>query len=251
MISVERLERSGNRTWPALEEHTVGNWLLRAANGVTRRSNSVTMYGPPVSAVDGAVRSCEDWYRARRRPTIFRASPLVGDEVHDHLDSLGYDDRPGAGVMVTSLEPSERPPSPFVPSPGPAWWSVFLDGRATPVREPTMRRMLQCIDLPAAYVTSHHAGRPASVGSAVLDDDLVAIFNMRTRPALRRRGFARAVLNDLLAWGASNGASAAYLQVAPTNRGAIRLYVTSGFEHVYDYRYRTEREEVASGYGSV
>jgi ribosomal-protein-alanine N-acetyltransferase len=54
-------------------------------------------------------------------------------------------------------------------------------------------------------------------------------------PPWRRRGFGRVLLEDLLAEGAARGATECFLEVRPSNAGAIALYRALGFEH-FDVR---------------
>lgn len=59
--------------WPALERRDTGEWVLRAAAGVTQRANSVwprDAAEDPVNALREAVR----WYRERRLPLIFQVT---------------------------------------------------------------------------------------------------------------------------------------------------------------------------------
>lgn len=58
------------------------------------------------------------------------------------------------------------------------------------------------------------------------------ILNVCIAPELRRRGYARALMQHLLAVAARHGARIAYLEVRPSNDGAIRLYADLGFRHV-------------------
>jgi ribosomal-protein-alanine N-acetyltransferase len=51
-------------------------------------------------------------------------------------------------------------------------------------------------------------------------------------PAARGTGVGRALLEAVQAWGSSWGAKEIVLWVFESNRPAIRLYETSGFEHL-------------------
>jgi ribosomal protein S18 acetylase RimI-like enzyme len=51
-------------------------------------------------------------------------------------------------------------------------------------------------------------------------------------PAARGRGVGRALLDAVDRWGAGWGAREVVLWVFESNRAAMRLYETSGFEHI-------------------
>ena len=61
---------------------------------------------------------------------------------------------------------------------------------------------------------------------------------MLVAPRARRQGLARRLTQSVCAWGASQGAAFAYLQVVATNQAALPLYAALGFETVYSYGYR-------------
>lgn len=58
------------------------------------------------------------------------------------------------------------------------------------------------------------------------------ILNVCVAPEARRRGHARALMGHLLTTGAEHGARIAYLEVRPSNAGALKLYTDLGFRHV-------------------
>ncbi len=58
------------------------------------------------------------------------------------------------------------------------------------------------------------------------------ILNVCVAPEARRQGFARAMMSHLLFTGAEHGARIAYLEVRPSNAGALKMYIDLGFRHV-------------------
>ena len=54
---VLRLERSMLTSWPALSVAFDGDWVIRLADGVTKRSNSVTCLGADDSDLECSSRS--------------------------------------------------------------------------------------------------------------------------------------------------------------------------------------------------
>ncbi|NJO38202.1 MAG: GNAT family N-acetyltransferase [Rhizobiales bacterium] len=74
---------------------------------------------------------------------------------------------------------------------------------------------------------------------AVVDADLVGLFEVMTAPERRRQGLARALTAGLLRWGRTQCASIGWLAVAAANLPAVRLYESLGFREVYRYHYRS------------
>ena len=58
------------------------------------------------------------------------------------------------------------------------------------------------------------------------------ILNLCVAPEARRRGYARGLLQHLLELAGAHGARIAYLEVRPSNAGALHLYSELGFRHV-------------------
>ena len=58
------------------------------------------------------------------------------------------------------------------------------------------------------------------------------VLNVCVAPEARRQGLARAMMAHLLHTGAEHGARIAYLEVRPSNAGALKMYLDLGFRHV-------------------
>ena len=68
------------------------------------------------------------------------------------------------------------------------------------------------------------------VAGFVADEGHLA--NIAVAPSDRRRGFARSLLDDLLAAARWRGTATVWLEVRVGNHGAIRLYESYGFESI-------------------
>ncbi|MEN6475791.1 MAG: ribosomal protein S18-alanine N-acetyltransferase [Syntrophaceae bacterium] len=66
--------------------------------------------------------------------------------------------------------------------------------------------------------------------------DMLHILNLAVRPACRRQGVARQLLNDLIAFGEESGRLFAFLEVRSSNGEARALYADMGFRHVCTWR---------------
>jgi len=73
---------------------------------------------------------------------------------------------------------------------------------------------------------------------AVLEQELVGLFDVVTHPEARRAGHATELVDGLLGWARDNGARRAYLQMVAANDAARALYDRLGFEPLYHYWYR-------------
>jgi ribosomal-protein-alanine N-acetyltransferase len=74
--------------------------------------------------------------------------------------------------------------------------------------------------------------RPAGYGIMTVVAGESHILNLCIDPDYRRRGFASVLLHRLLATARDHYAATAFLEVRPTNEGAIGLYEGMGFKQV-------------------
>jgi ribosomal-protein-alanine N-acetyltransferase len=58
------------------------------------------------------------------------------------------------------------------------------------------------------------------------------LLNLCVHPSVHRQGFGRRLLSALLLQADHRGADKVYLEVRPSNRAAIELYLSVGFEHI-------------------
>jgi ribosomal protein S18 acetylase RimI-like enzyme len=241
---IRHLELIGHRAWPALEEEWVNGWLLRAGGGVTRRSNSASPVHDlaPDSDLECQLDRCEAWFKQRRLPPIFRLTPLADGAVDGLLDGRGYQLDDGAAIMtrlLAGLPPIDSSMVDVASAPSKHWLDLMAEepGRSGE-KQAVLRRMLGRIEGPAGYAGVGAGDGMLAIGLAVVVDDHVALFMMRTREAARRGGLATAVAGALMGWGAGRGATSAFLQVHPANEPARTLYRGLGFREEYEYWYR-------------
>ena len=96
--------------------------------------------------------------------------------------------------------------------------------------------MLGSGDAPRRFALARVDGVPAATGYGRLEDDWLYIACVGTFPEHRRLGLARAVSEQLFAWGADGGARRAILQAETKNAAAQALYAQLGFRPRYIYR---------------
>jgi ribosomal protein S18 acetylase RimI-like enzyme len=146
-------------------------------------------------------------------------------------------------VLQRAIGPAAGPPAPDVDPttlPG-VRWSADLDedwstayATTVPASELAARtRLAATAPSPRVYVTIG----TIACGMAVLDGELVGLFDLATDPVARRTGHATRVSAALLTWGVHSGARRAYLQVAEANVAARALYERLGFRLAYRYVY--------------
>ena len=249
-MTMERLaanaEEACFNAWPALKEIFYDGWLIRLANGETRRTNSVNVIGAGSRRVDKKIAHCEQIYAAHGQPTYFRIRTFDDPALEDVLEARGYraeDDTRTLYMDFAATPPETSPRAIDIREglPTDEWLAAHerFSGRS-PRKDDMRRALIGLVALPIAFAAARDDnGKIVSVAYAALHDKLVSLQWVATDPMRRREGLSRATLNDLLMWAEKRGAEGACLQVVANNRPAIALYDSMGFSReLYSYHYR-------------
>jgi RimJ/RimL family protein N-acetyltransferase len=227
---IRALEHAAALAWPGVEHQWLGGWFARAGNGVTSRANSAAPLD--ISAQIADLPALVEWYRKRdlpawlalperllpvRAPGIKPARVMVRDIPHDQRLAAS------TAVPRTSAE--------FRSHPDADWLAGYE--RKVPVEVLTA-----VVDGNVTFVSV--AGRAVGRGAVTSAPDgtrWLGISSVRVAAEHRRKGYARAVCDALLAWGAAAGAQRAYVQVEVDNAAAITLYSSLGYRLHHQTRY--------------
>lgn len=238
-----RIEEASLNAWPAPRQLLYDGWIVRFADGYTKRANSVTPLYPSMLDLETKIDSCERLYREHGLPAIFRltswSSPPGLDEA---LAARGFCRVDLTLVLHLDLT-AGAPPLPavrLIDGAPQEWLRTFTHLRGGRVEDaPRHAAILGALTTPALYASIAGAdGEPAACGLAVLEGDMVGLFDVVTSPSQRRRGYGRALVSGMLHWAQGAGAHHAYLQVVRENAPARALYDGMGFHQAYHYWYR-------------
>ncbi len=261
-IAQEReLEQAVVESWPAAECQPLDGWLLRCSGGPTRRGNSVaTLAAGTALSLEQRLAQTEAWYLARGRRAQLQVGPCtVPPGLDAALEQRGYG-KTGEAVVMTaaaarvaqltgSQQPSEAVCTRVEAQPGPAWRGIAAAtsrfASSPEVLDGFLQRLAERGCCASAWLGST-AGAPPEQGTAagmalgIAWGRWLGVYAMHTRPKLRRRGVARALLRALAEHALAGGTRQLYLLVEPGNLPARALYAQCGFGDVYEYHYREQ-----------
>jgi RimJ/RimL family protein N-acetyltransferase len=236
-----RLERILFRARPSLETVEYDGWVLRFADGYTKRANSVNPYFGSSLPVSEKIARCEAFYQERGLPTIFRLTPFSQpDRLDRALERAGYALLDRSLVMTAHLGRLRAPDADAVShGSDDAWFAAFdrlqpLD----PAERSTHRRIVESSEGTRCFAIVRRDAEPIACGLGVLVEDTICLFDLHTAEAERRRGHGTAIVGSILRWAHRRGARTVALQVHSENEPAHRLYRSYGFEVAYRYWYR-------------
>jgi ribosomal protein S18 acetylase RimI-like enzyme len=242
-----RVEEACLNGWPALREVVFDGWLIRLADGHTRRTNSVNLLAAGVQPLERKVRYCEEIYAAQGLPTIFCIPSTADPSLGRLLDERGYDP-PEDESCVLFMDYADTPPPAATGVllqegfPGELWLGTLaqLHDQSEHAQR-THRRILESLAIPAGFAAVPvDGGRLGALAYGAVHDGIVCVNSVVTDPAFRRQGLARKAVSAVLSWAQERcGATGACLSVVAANAPARALYASMGFTHeMYRYHYR-------------
>ncbi|MFI1417078.1 GNAT family N-acetyltransferase [Streptomyces sp. NPDC020731] len=253
--SYEELARVSARAWRPVESERLGEWELRAADGFTRRANSVLPLGDPGVPLDDALTAVRRWYAARGLPAYVQtATGAEGAQelLCAELERRGWVREVTAELWVGPLAPladvGDEPSRVALSRRADAAWLARYQRKG--VSEVALRVLGGGPSVWFATVPGD-TDAPAAIGRCVVDGRWAGFAAVEVDPAQRRRGLATVVMAALARRALDEGASAAWLQVEEDNAGARALYDRMGFaaHHAY-HHYRAPQSSAPAGDGA-
>lgn len=248
MISL--LEQLSANAWPAEVNQWLDGWLLRYADGVSRRANSVLALSTDVEGFEERLRVVEEFYGRRGLPARFHLSPASPPDLDRRLEERGYRVEAPTWVQTASVVTvreraavDTRFEVTLLEAPDDPWFEVYhLDPSHKRGQRAVRAGIMSRIGPSTVFALLRLGGRPIAVGQGVAERGWVGLFSIVTHPQFRRQGAGTALVRALTEWGAGQGAAGVYLQVMETSIPAISLYMRLGFEPLYQYHYREQSD---------
>jgi Acetyltransferases len=255
-LAIEELSLAA---WPALQTEAYDGWLLRFAEGYTKRSNSVSALYPSTLDLREKIAACEEAYAARGLPTVFKILDRAEDrELEAELEGRGYEKldetvvrlvtlhRPDGAALAASDGSVEASPC---GAPGiarirvgsyfdPEWIEGYCELSRNQKNRPIIEKILAEVGASRIVVGAYVDGSFSGCGYGALERGYVGVFDIVVAEGARRRGIGELVVRAILGRAVELGARESYLQVVSGNVPAERLYDKLGYREEYRYWYR-------------
>lgn len=244
------IEELSMNAWPSLQTMVYDGWILRFANGYTRRANSVNPLYSSARDVYRKIEHCETLYQSKNLNIVFKMTSEVYPEILDQLLSrIGYKDDAYTSVRVlelnNDLQKSFTQPLIVTNFPDEDWVTNFCRLNNICERNSvTLKKMLENIIPKKCFASIQLDNKVIACGMGVLEHDFIGVFDIVVDVNYRNQGYGRQLILNLLRWGKVNGAKNAYLQVMLDNLPALKLYSNLGFQEIYKYWYRIKIQDI-------
>jgi len=243
------IEEMSLSAWPALQTVVFDGWMLRFAEGYTKRSNSVNPLYASTLPLSEKIEACEALYASRGLPTVFKITEAESQRpIDQELEERGYARADETSVRTLGLAAlgSARPSAVAAPAAAVAiadsfddeWIDGFCACGKHEDRRSTIARILGNVFVRTVVASAREDGEIVGCGYGAVDRGWVGLFDIAVREEKRRGGRGEAVVSAILGRARALGAARAYLQVVVGNAPAERLYDKLGFREAYRYWYR-------------
>ncbi len=257
------LEKLSFHAHPCLSEEVYDGWLLRFAQGYTKRANSVSVVGKSGLAFADKIRYCEERYGEQGLPTVFKVTPMAA-ELDGLLAERGYTFVDKTNVMTVDLtkggkkaakgaatNKGELPDalateqvSVVIEEKFTESWQYyyFTFIKVAQTHIPTAKKIQANITNPVLCATVYLDKKAVACGLGVMEQGYVGLLDIVVKEEYRGCGFGKVLCGALLDKAKEKGATTGYLQVVDSNEAAKSLYQGLGFEDIYSYWYRVKKD---------
>jgi ribosomal protein S18 acetylase RimI-like enzyme len=243
---IQRIEKISMNAWPALETVHFDGWVIRFAQGLTKRSNSVNPIYDSKLDINFKIDHCENLYRSRDLPVCFKitniAQPIGIDNI---LEAHGYNHEFDISVQLldikdfkTNLDKNIQ----VLENSDNSWLDNYIKMNEMDACDKIiLKRIINKINLPKCLFTLGIDGSAIGCGLGVVEDKYIGLFDIVIDTLYRNQGLGQILVENILRWGKRKGAEIGYLQVLTANNPAIKMYGKIGFREEYKYWYRIKR----------
>jgi GNAT superfamily N-acetyltransferase len=239
MTRLEAIERATLAAVPPQVLEVVQGWLVGLDDGTVSRARSAAPLAHRAPAA-ASVAAVEARYARAGLPALFRLPQVPAfDATRTLLQARGYAPSRPTWLQMARLHEvpvAAAPQVALAPSADAGWEQVFL-GEGFDAADGASRLAILRRAQGSLFASVREGDRTVAVGAACFHGGWCGVHAMRTLPAYRRRGLARAIVATLASAARERGFTQAFLQVEQSNTAAQALYTRLGFTTAWGYAY--------------
>lgn len=232
---------------PSLQTKYYDGWLLRFSEGYTNRANSVNMIYPSTIDLQTKIEECEAQYFKQGLSCVFKVTDGSDEALDGLLQEKGYQVVTPTALMTLDLKDKTFAMSECIITNQVTkeWLNTYFGlEKYSPKKCETATKMLQMIQNETLYCRIEKEGESVACASAVIERGYVTLVNVIVDERYRGYGYGRRLCEALLSKAKEAGAHTAYLQVVQSNRVAVQLYESLGYQKEYVYWYRVKEVSI-------
>ena len=233
---IRKLEVAYSKAFPGIEHRQVGQWLLRAGDGITERSNSAAPLGPSALFDPVPMAEIHEFYSRHRLPPLVLIPERIGRVVEKLVERLGPEIIVMARKLGDEVGVEKHAEFRIDTQPDDDWLRLY-HFRGKPLPRRALELLRTQIDGEMGFGRLLIDGRTVAITRGTITDGYLGYSAVEVAPEYRRQGLGTQLGNHMLNWGRTHGAHTAYLQVIASNTAGINLYTKLGFLEHHRHRY--------------
>ncbi|MBN1302870.1 MAG: GNAT family N-acetyltransferase [Anaerolineales bacterium] len=243
---IRTIEELAMNAWPTHKTVNYDGWILRFAEGYTRRANSVNPLYSSNLPVEEKIEFCEQLYQAKGIEIAYKmTTSCLPKDLDAHLERRGYRITAQTNIDILDLSGWDAPEEADIcESLTAEWLDAFCQmSNTSPEDKKSSQKILELIVPRTAYAALWQENQLVACGLGVLQNGYLGFFDIIVDEKHRRKSLGQKIMKGITSWGKQNGAQTGYLQVMQNNPAALRLYSNLGFKKLYEYWYRVKPED--------
>jgi N-acetylglutamate synthase len=240
---IKQFEELSLNAWPALQTQLYDGWILRFANGYTKRSNSINPLYESSLPLGEKIDICENKYQNQNLATIFKltaeSNPTGIDQL---LEIRGYQRLDETSVRILAMAQYQYRKLKGIlieDSFSDPWFKDFVicSGLANGILQRTAQDILHHIQGEVIVVRKSMNDQIVGCGFGAIERGHIGIFDIIVAKSHRGKGYGRDIMDGILSAAMDKKIENAYLSVVVGNIPAETLYQKIGFQEIYRYWY--------------
>lgn len=238
------IEELSINAWPSIHTYHYDGWLLRYANGYSKRANSILPLYDETYQLPQKVSFCREFYSSRNLPTIFKlTSNLKHQKIDQYLCAKQYLKLDETRVMLNDISNKSCVNNNNIlvqNSLSSQWIDNYISCAKINSYNVfnTLQAMLSKVVGETIWLTYIHNRIAVGCVYGVIDRGYLGVYNVYVSKQFRGQGFGEAIVTQLFHEAQKRNIHKTYLQVLLKNEVANNLYNKLGYTEVYKYWYR-------------
>jgi ribosomal protein S18 acetylase RimI-like enzyme len=237
------IEELSMNAWPSIQTVVYDGWIIRLANGYTKRANSVNPIYQSKINLEEKIEYCKKLYTKYNLPTVYK---LVECDEHKTIDkkleTLNYEIVDITSVQICNdIKILEKNYSGINVNINftEEWTNGFIGCNNIKTEFiGTLKIMLENITGNKIVVYKELDKEIVGCGYGVIENGYIGLFDIVVKENERGNGYGKEIVQSILSVAGKDGIKKSYLQVVNNNKIAKRLYEKIGYREEYKYWYR-------------
>jgi GNAT superfamily N-acetyltransferase len=237
------IEELSMNAWPSIQTVLYDGWIIRMANGYTKRANSVNPIYESKIMLEEKIQFCRQLFTKNNLPTIYKLIECKEHKAIDQkLETLNYEQLDITSVQILDgIKTLKNNFNGIIINNGftDNWIDGFVECNEIKKQNiETIKTMVKNITGEKVVIYKEIDNRIVGCGYGVIENNYIGLFDIVVKKDSRGKGYGKEIVQSILFEAERAGIRKSYLQVVNNNTIAKNLYGELGYKEEYKYWYR-------------